>query len=240
MANRRMLSKSISYSKQVNNLSNYFRKLLFSWTIPHLDDFGRIDGDPEVLKAMVMPMCELSIKEFEDAIKEFVGKGLAIRYEVGDKRVIVFPTFDKYQVGLNKRTKSKYPDKPGSPRNSENLQEIPRNSNTTEAKRREQNRKEANTNNDKSIADKDTDKKGFELMNPKDFKPANEGETAAYNAWKKLEPHNPIALQSTYLSAHKKGISAQTIYEFVSEIKQDKNVKNNGAVFNKKIQDYLS
>jgi hypothetical protein len=129
MANRRMLHKNISYSEQVNSLTD-FEKILFTWAIPHLDDFGRIEGDAPVLKAKVMPMDKRTVKEFKAAIERLEKTGLIITYKVGTKTVIVYPKFDSYQTGLNKRTKSRFPDPPD--KFFKEFPEIPRYSNPTQ------------------------------------------------------------------------------------------------------------
>jgi hypothetical protein len=124
MANKRLISKTISYSKQVSSL-NEFAQLLFTWIIPHLDNYGRIDGDSEVLKAKVMPMGKRSPEDFENAIQEMINAILIERYTADEKLIIQYLNFEKYQKDLKKRTKSKYPE---NPRNSNNLREIQGNS----------------------------------------------------------------------------------------------------------------
>ena len=119
MPNSRLLNKKISYSKQVNALSG-FAQLLFTWTIPHLDNFGRIDGDPVILKAKVMPLSTKSQEEIEGAIQEMINVNLVERYETGEQLVIQYLKFDKYQKDIKKRTKSNFPENLG---NSNNIQE---------------------------------------------------------------------------------------------------------------------
>lgn len=62
MAKARMIHKKISASTQVNRLTLPAR-LLFSWMIPHADDEGRIKGEPEYIKAVVVPMTRWSFKK---------------------------------------------------------------------------------------------------------------------------------------------------------------------------------
>ena len=109
MANRRMISKSISISLQVNRLSD-FAKLLFTWMIPHADDFGRLSGEPEVIKALVVPMMKQGVKEIEKALNEMVKENLVLWYRFKNEKVIQFIKFEEHQTGLNKRTKSRFPD----------------------------------------------------------------------------------------------------------------------------------
>lgn len=108
MANRRMLSKSISTSKQVNKMSD-FAQLLFTWAIAHADDFGYLDGDPEVVMATVIPMKrERSPEDVEMAIQEWVDADLVDWIEVDGDPVVRFKTWDKHQNGLTKKATSKY------------------------------------------------------------------------------------------------------------------------------------
>lgn len=136
-----MLHKNISYSSQVNSLTD-FQKLVFTWSIPHLDDFGRIDGDAEVLKAKVMPMSSYTAEDFENAVLVLEEVGLIARYTIVGKKVIVYPTFDVYQTGLAKRTKSKFPEPPLNI--LDKFQEIPRDSSLTQPNQTEYNQTEKN------------------------------------------------------------------------------------------------
>jgi len=150
MAERRMISKSISISERVNSMS-LFARLLFTWMIPHTDDFGRMTGSPMKVKALVVPMADETKEDVERALTEMVEQDLIDWYVVDGKKYIQIKNFDKHQTGLNKRTKSKYPDpKDGTPvigsgnfrevpGNSEKVPEIPLEQNRTEQNRTEQN-----------------------------------------------------------------------------------------------------
>ncbi|MGH7245782.1 MAG: hypothetical protein ACREBJ_04270 [Nitrosotalea sp.] len=241
MANRRMINISISYSPQVNKLTE-FSQLLFTWTIPHLDDFGRISGEAEVLKAMVMPMSKRPTEEFEEAIMEMEKTKLVDRYSVEDKSILVFLGFERHQTGLEKRTKSKYPNRDGSYQiTSEKFTEIPRNSKTTEAKRTEANSIKENIKAKRTELLKVADKNNYEnLPEPKNHPFDDNEEYLAYEAWERLEPDNKKAFYTTYLPAAKKRLPAHKFGEFASEIEQDNTIKNPGAVFNKKVSEFFN
>ncbi|GMA64731.1 DnaD domain protein [Alicyclobacillus fastidiosus] len=128
MANRRMISKSISVSEQVNSMST-FASLLFTWMIAHADDFGRMPGSPAKVKALVMPMRPESVHEVEKAIQEMVEQDLITWYEVSGVRYIQFNTWERHQTGLHKRTKSAFPD---PAEGSEQVTEVPGISRSTE------------------------------------------------------------------------------------------------------------
>jgi len=104
-----MLSKSISYSTKVNELSSDFARLLYTWIIPHLDDWGRTDGNSQGIKLQVMPGSDKTVEEFEKALQEMNDVGLIDRYEVEGKMYIQYTNFDEYQWGLKKSGKSKIP-----------------------------------------------------------------------------------------------------------------------------------
>lgn len=121
MANRRMLSKSISTSIKVNALDE-FSQLLFTWIIPHTDDFGRMDGESEVVKALVMPMSKRKVDDFSRSLTRMAEIGLIKWYRVDKKSVIEVINFDDHQSNLvHKRTQSKFPDQNHGP---DNFQEI--------------------------------------------------------------------------------------------------------------------
>ncbi|MBI4039140.1 hypothetical protein HY384_04245 [Candidatus Daviesbacteria bacterium] len=207
MANRRMLHKSISINLQVNSLSE-FAQLIFTWTIPHLDDFGKIEGETEVIKALVKPMSGRSIDDFEAALNEIVQAGLIERYIVDGKKIICFPTFDKHQTGLTRRTESRYPDNPA--KHSENFNENQISSplteqNLTEDKLRESNQKRSKEEVKRS--ERNTDSGRDKDVNPVSFFPSNDGEELALTTWREFAPDNPELFGSLFLKALRQGLS---------------------------------
>ncbi|PTX53966.1 hypothetical protein C8P63_12422 [Melghirimyces profundicolus] len=93
-----------------------FARLLFTWMIPHTDDFGRLPGSPMKVRALVVPMADEGKEDVEQAIREMVGRQIIQWYEVDGKQYIQFENFDKHQTGLHKRTKSHFPaPEEGSP-----------------------------------------------------------------------------------------------------------------------------
>ncbi|SEN53278.1 hypothetical protein [Lihuaxuella thermophila] len=142
MAERRMISKSISVSEKVNAMS-IFARLLFTWMIPHTDDFGRMPGSPAKVKALVVPMADETKQDVENALYEMVEQNLIEWYQVDGSQYIQIVDFERHQTGLHKRTKSKFPgpDDPNAKKVSEPFREIPGNS---EIYRHEENRTEEN------------------------------------------------------------------------------------------------
>ena len=88
-----------------------------------------------------------------------------------------------------------------------------------------------------SIADIKIPKK--EYIDPSNFRPTNAEEVAVLAIFNKLEPENIKAFTTTYLAAYRRGLPWVLFYRFASEIKQDSSIKNPGAVFNKKVEDYF-
>jgi DnaD/phage-associated family protein len=86
-----------------------FAQLLFTWLIPHLDDWGVIAGSPKQIKAIVKPLSDRPASDFDNALNEMVSQQLIWRYSDEEYQYIQFVKFEKHQDGLHKRTKPKYP-----------------------------------------------------------------------------------------------------------------------------------
>lgn len=141
MATGRMLRSQISVSPQVNDLS-LKAALLFTWLIPHVDDFGRLHADERRIKATIVPMREdIKIDDIKESLMEMYDQKLIVLYMIEDELYLQLTKFEKHQQGLHKRTSSKIP-----PPESANLldsgkfPEIPGNSCLTEQNRTEENR----------------------------------------------------------------------------------------------------
>jgi hypothetical protein len=103
MPRGRFLNKEICLDKTVNELSSDLSKLAFTWIIPHLDKEGRIYGDPAVVRSMIFPRrTDITVDDMQSYIQEWHDAGLIVWYECNDDKYILFPNFDKHQVGLNK------------------------------------------------------------------------------------------------------------------------------------------
>ena len=242
MAKARMLHTKISVSVQVNRLSLPAR-LLFSWLIPHADDEGRLNGDPEFIKARVVPMTKWSFKKIREYLEEIKNQRLIYYWQENDEWFIEFIKWNDHQTIRKNRFKPSSLPSYSKENDSQvatkcqpiNNQKTPQ-SNISESNLNEVNKSEVNEN---SVADKSSYKGNGNIVNPKTFEPSSEGELAALEAWEKLEPENPTAFKTTYLHALGIGLPSSMFYLFTSEIRQDESVKNPGAVFNKKVKDYF-
>lgn len=97
MANqKRMLSKSISVSEQVADLSKD-AQLFYTWSIPHADDFGLIWSSPKKLKALVVPFWDVPERTVTDYINEIVKSGLWKCVEFAGEKWFCFPKWFDYQ-----------------------------------------------------------------------------------------------------------------------------------------------
>jgi len=241
MAKARMLHKKISVSIQVNELS-LPAKLLFSWMIPHADDQGRLRGNPEYIKAVVVPMTRWSFKKIKEYLNETANKGLIYYWQEKNEWFIEFVKWDKHQTIRKDRFIPS--DLPSYSKQNDNQVttdcQPSNNQEPTQANGIKTNINECNQSevNKISVADEPYKGNGF-MVNPKNFKPSSEGETAALEAWRKLEPANPLAFKTTYLSSLTKGLPPDMFYIFTSEIRQDNSIKNPGAIFNRKVKDYF-
>jgi DnaD/phage-associated family protein len=149
MANRRMIAKSISVSDETNALSD-FAALLFTWLIPHSDDYGVIPGSPGRIKALVVPRRRQSETDIEAALEEMRRVGLIYRYQHGGHPYIQLVRFEQHQEGLHKRTAPRNPlySPSGESGSDGGFPEVPAGSGLTEPKPNEPKPRERNQTQD--------------------------------------------------------------------------------------------
>lgn len=247
MAKARMLHKKISTSLQINNLPLPVR-LLFTWLIPHADDEGRLKGEPQFIKATVIPMTNWSLKNVRGYLEQMKNSNLIYYWQENNEWFIEFVKWGDYQsIRKDRFEPSKLPsfnkhiDNQTAPNSQPNDNQLSAQANINQSNITKVNKSEYK----EEFADKNLDKGNTTLLDPtiiedpKHYLPKNGAEVAAKIAWEKLEPNNPRAFYTTYLNAAKKGVPASYIFTFTSEIRQDRTVVNPGKVFQKKVQDYL-
>jgi len=112
MAQKRMLNKSISLSAQVNKL-NLKEKIIFTWSIPHLDDYGLLNSDPEVIKATTCPMIkDITLKD----IRGFIVKASELELLKEYRDCLEFTGFTNHQsISEEKKAKMKFSKIPRNP-----------------------------------------------------------------------------------------------------------------------------
>lgn len=223
-----MLHWKISHSLQVNRLSLPAR-LLFTWMIAHADDDGRINGEAQYIKGKVIPMTEYSADEVELMLQEITDQQLIYRWENNKNLYIEFPTWlDHQQIRKNRYKKSNIPrfDSQWSSNVQPTTNHRTSQSNGIKSNKVKMNKGEWNNTNRK------------DTFNPKTYKPENKLQYLAFELWKRLEPNNPRAFETTYLNAVIHGIPEHLLFEFASQIEQDNTIDNRGAVFNSKVQEW--
>jgi hypothetical protein len=124
-----MISKSLGSSRRFRKLLDAagtlgeFAQALYALVLAHADDFGREDGDPFTVKHAVFPTSPRPEEEFESALVAMEAAELIRRHRFVDGRVVLqVENFDEHQVGLHKRTESRFPE---VPRNTGKAPEIP-------------------------------------------------------------------------------------------------------------------
>lgn len=246
MAKARMLHKKISLSMQVNNLS-LPTQLLFTWMIAHADDDGKLRGEPEYIKATVVPMKKWSFGLIKKYMEEIKSNKLIYYWQENDEWFIEFIKWKDHQSIQSDRYKqSVLPSYKGDYGNTSLAKVLQPDSNMdTQSSVIESSDKtnlvEVNSSEskDSEIADKNSYKQETKISIPELKNMKSPSQVAAYEVWKEFEPDNLRAFYTTYLLAAFKGVPAEVIYQFASEMRQDKTIKNPGAVFNKKVENYL-
>lgn len=98
MAQRRMLSRRIAQSKKVNSLS-LKAQLVWTWTIPFLDDYGRYTADAEDVKTEVFPKNrKITASAIKDALIEAQAAGLITLYKVDGEVYQQYNNFEAFQT----------------------------------------------------------------------------------------------------------------------------------------------
>ena len=92
-----MLDKKISVSEQVANLP-IEAQLIFTWMIPHADDFGLLPYSPRTIKALIVPMHDFTAEQVEEYLKLMVKNDLLQVIEHNGKKYYLIKTFSKHQT----------------------------------------------------------------------------------------------------------------------------------------------
>jgi len=111
MAERRMLSKTISTSRKVNRLPDR-AALLYTWMIPHTDDYGRMEGDAKSIKAKVVPMRDSEIMDVEKDLEVLREANLITRYSIKGEDYLEINFFDEFQTFRSDRPRRALYPKP--------------------------------------------------------------------------------------------------------------------------------
>jgi hypothetical protein len=94
----RMLSWKISTDPAVASLSCDGARLLYTWLIPHADNLGRLAGEPDFVKASVIPLQRsTTTKQVGVWLGEMAEAGLIQWYETDGLRYISLNGWEKHQ-----------------------------------------------------------------------------------------------------------------------------------------------
>ena len=106
----RIIKESLCSSEKIASLSDFeFR--LWVGLITQVDDAGRGDARPAIIKGRVFPFRErLSIKDIDAALQALAAKGCVSLYAVDGKPYFLFPGWVKHQRVRD--CKPKYPEPP--------------------------------------------------------------------------------------------------------------------------------
>lgn len=97
MAQKRMVDKKISVSEQVANLP-ILAQLIFTWSVPHADDVGFLPHSSRSLRAMIVPMLDITATDFQGAVEAIVKEGLWKQVEYEKSLFYVITKFHEHQT----------------------------------------------------------------------------------------------------------------------------------------------
>lgn len=103
----RIIKDSIRLSEKINSLTDFQFRLWVS-LITYVDDYGRGDARPAVIKGTCFPLRDrVTLKDIDAALQSLAGAGCVGLYTVDGKPYLYFPRWESHQVIRNK--KSKFP-----------------------------------------------------------------------------------------------------------------------------------
>ena len=93
----RMIKESIKTSDSINSLS-WFAEVMFYRLLLTVDDYGRMDGRPVVLRNTLFPTRDdVTTDAVKKALEELLKTEVIFEYKVDNKSYICFPNFSEYQ-----------------------------------------------------------------------------------------------------------------------------------------------
>lgn len=103
----RLIKSSIHDSEKVNQMTDFQFRVWVN-LITYVDDYGRGDARPAIIKGNCFPLRErLTTKDIEAALKALADIGCVSLYEVDGKPYLCLPNWESHQNVRNK--KSRYP-----------------------------------------------------------------------------------------------------------------------------------
>lgn len=106
----RLIKDSIRFSEKVNSLSDFQFRLWVS-LITYVDDYGRGDARPAVIKGTCFPLRDrITNKDIDAALNALAGAGCVGLYNVDGKPYLYFPNWQSHQNIRNKKSKFPAPE----------------------------------------------------------------------------------------------------------------------------------
>lgn len=106
----RMIKDSIHDSEKVNAMTDFQFRLWIN-LIAYVDDYGRGDARPAIIKGKCFPLRErLTVKDIDAALTGLAGIGCIALYEVDGRPYLCFPNWEKHQQIRNKRSRFPAPE----------------------------------------------------------------------------------------------------------------------------------
>ena len=101
----RIIKDTIHTSDTVNQMTDFQFRLWVN-LITYVDDYGRGDARPAIIKGICFPLRErLSNADISKALRELAGMGCVTLYEVDGKPYLCFPTWYSHQDIRNKNSR---------------------------------------------------------------------------------------------------------------------------------------
>lgn len=106
----RLIKDSIRFSEKLNSLSDFQFRLWVS-LITYVDDYGRGDARPAVIKGTCFPLRDrITNKDIDAALNALAGAGCVGLYKVDGKPYLYFPNWQSHQNIRNKKSKFPAPE----------------------------------------------------------------------------------------------------------------------------------
>ena len=106
----RMIKETLRTSRNVSSLTD-FQFRIWVLLITYVDDYGRGNADPELLKSLLFPRKHsVSINQIQNAIKALDSKGMITLYDFDGETYFYFPKWADHQRIRQKV--SKFPEPP--------------------------------------------------------------------------------------------------------------------------------
>lgn len=102
----RIIKDSICTSSSVNELSA-FEETFFVRLIVNVDDYGRFDARPAILKSRLFPLKAITEKQISNALRKLSTLNIVNLYEVDGKPYVMFVNWKQHQT--IRAARSKYP-----------------------------------------------------------------------------------------------------------------------------------